>query len=292
MKILRTIAILMLALTGLPGAPQAEESAEKLMGASDCSSCHAVDREVVGPAYGAIAKRYAGQADAAAKLATKIREGGGGMTPHPDLTEAQRADIAKWILSQKESLADAAAAKLYPYKLQGRHIRPIGFSRVCGGQSSEGNQGRLPRLSALQLILLPLPWHRRDRRTACAGSAALAYVGMKQQEFLSVAMAGKNGKRYAGLGRIPQRGRCDSHLQVRKGTKPRSGAFGQATVRAGLSNRRSRNERMRWLCMAIALVHCILRSRWPTKRSNKICPGPQSVGTAARKLQWNPPQQP
>ena len=63
MKIIRITAALAITLAGLPGAPQAEESAEKLMGASDCSSCHAADKEVVGPAYGAIAKRYAGIAE-------------------------------------------------------------------------------------------------------------------------------------------------------------------------------------------------------------------------------------
>ena len=71
------------------------QDAEKLIKASDCSSCHAVDHQVVGPAYSDIAKRYAGQADAADKLAAKIRDGGGGMTPHPDLTDAQRTEIAQ-----------------------------------------------------------------------------------------------------------------------------------------------------------------------------------------------------
>ena len=34
------------------------QDAPKLIQASDCSSCHAVDRQVVGPAYSDIAKRY------------------------------------------------------------------------------------------------------------------------------------------------------------------------------------------------------------------------------------------
>ncbi len=71
------------------------QDGEKLIKESDCSSCHAVDRQVVGPAYTAIAKSHAGQTDAADtidKLAAKIRDGGGGMTPHPDLTDAQRTD--------------------------------------------------------------------------------------------------------------------------------------------------------------------------------------------------------
>src|SRR5579863_7011290 len=97
----RAIPLVMILAASLTAAPQTD--AEKLIKASDCSSCHAVDREIVGPAYGAIAKRYAGQADAETKLAAKIREGGNGMTPHPDLTDAQRTTIAKWVLSQKGS---------------------------------------------------------------------------------------------------------------------------------------------------------------------------------------------
>src|SRR5512135_1602051 len=79
------------------------QDAPKLIQASDCTSCHAVDHQVVGPAYSEVAKRYAGQADAVDKLSGKIRDGGGGMTPHPDLSDAQRTEIANWILSQKDS---------------------------------------------------------------------------------------------------------------------------------------------------------------------------------------------
>src|SRR5215471_11267078 len=66
---------------------------EKLLADSDCRSCHAADRKVVGPSYGDIAKRYASQADAAEKLAQTVRQGGSGnwgnvaMTPHPDLKD-------------------------------------------------------------------------------------------------------------------------------------------------------------------------------------------------------------
>src|SRR5258708_1996174 len=86
--------------------------------ASDCSSCHAVDHQVVGPAYSEVAKRYSGQADAPGKLAAKIRDGGGGMTAHPDLSDAQRIEIAKWILSQTGAAASQAQAKTYAHTLK------------------------------------------------------------------------------------------------------------------------------------------------------------------------------
>src|SRR6202035_2124323 len=101
-------------------ASAAAQDAEKLMKDSDCSSCHALDRQVVGPAYSAIAKSHAGQTDAVEKLATTIRDGGNGMTPHPDLTEAQRTAMAKWVLSQSASATGVGESetKTYPYKLK------------------------------------------------------------------------------------------------------------------------------------------------------------------------------
>src|SRR5215475_14765970 len=88
--------------------------AEKLVSDNDCSSCHARDRQVVGPSYAAIAKRYSGQANAAARLAARIREGGSGswgavaMTPHPNINDGQARQIVDWVLSVKEPSAAAS----------------------------------------------------------------------------------------------------------------------------------------------------------------------------------------
>jgi len=46
--------------------------------ASGCMACHAVDRRMVGPSFRDISARYAGQADAAARMTTKIQRGGSG----------------------------------------------------------------------------------------------------------------------------------------------------------------------------------------------------------------------
>jgi cytochrome c len=113
-------------------------AAEKLIKDSDCSSCHAVDRDIVGPAYSDIAKRYAGQADAAGKISAKIREGGGGMTPHPDMTEAQRDQIAQWILGQKGLAAvPAAAGPSYSYTGKDGAAVTLDFPLFLEGQTSK-----------------------------------------------------------------------------------------------------------------------------------------------------------
>ena len=73
----------------------------------NCLSCHAVDKKVVGPSYKDVAKKYAADAGAADKLATKIKKGGSGvwgpipMPPASMLSDAEAATLAKYVLSLK-----------------------------------------------------------------------------------------------------------------------------------------------------------------------------------------------
>lgn len=69
-----------------------------------CMACHAVDKKMVGPSYQNIAKKYAGQADAEAKLTQSIKAGGAGkwgpvpMPAQPNLSEADAKTLAAWVL--------------------------------------------------------------------------------------------------------------------------------------------------------------------------------------------------
>ena len=74
MKLLKT---LLLAGTGLLIAGQASAD-EALAKAKNCMSCHAMDKKVVGPSYKDVAKKYAGNAAAAAELEAKVKKGGSG----------------------------------------------------------------------------------------------------------------------------------------------------------------------------------------------------------------------
>lgn len=169
------------------------QDGEKLIKASDCSSCHALDRQVVGPAYSSVAKKYAGQADAAEKLSAKIREGGNGMTPHPDLTDAQRGEMVQWILSQTEPASSPAQSetKTYPYKLKDGTTVTLEFPLFLEGQ---GPKVTKEVFHGYQLFN---SYCYRCHGTDAAGSQlapdlrhSLA-AGMNQRDFLSVAMAGK-----------------------------------------------------------------------------------------------------
>ena len=96
-----SIAAAMMASAGAAFADDA------LLKKGNCLSCHAVDKKVVGPSYKDVAKKYAADAGAADKLATKIKKGGSGvwgpipMPPAAMLSDAEAATLAKYVLSLK-----------------------------------------------------------------------------------------------------------------------------------------------------------------------------------------------
>jgi cytochrome c len=78
-----------------------------LLQKNNCLACHNVDQTVVGPAFRAVANKYRGQADAADKLARKIRLGGSGvwgampMPAHPQISDADAKKLAVYVLNTK-----------------------------------------------------------------------------------------------------------------------------------------------------------------------------------------------
>ena len=72
----------------------------------NCLACHATDKKIVGPSYKDVAEKYAGQKDAAAKLAEKIQKGGvgaWGQIPMPanPVTADEAKQLAAWVLTIK-----------------------------------------------------------------------------------------------------------------------------------------------------------------------------------------------
>lgn len=73
-----------------------------------CTTCHVVKgAKTIGPAYADVAKKYAGQKDAEAKLVDKVKKGGQGvwgqvpMPPNAAVPDADIKTLVKWILSIK-----------------------------------------------------------------------------------------------------------------------------------------------------------------------------------------------
>jgi len=81
-----------------------EELAKKHL----CTTCHVVKgTKTIGPAYADVAKKYAGQKDAEAKLVEKVKKGGSGvwgqvpMPPNAAVPDADVKTLVKWVLSIK-----------------------------------------------------------------------------------------------------------------------------------------------------------------------------------------------
>ena len=93
------------ALSAAAVAPAMADQA--LAQSKNCMACHAVDKKLVGPAFKEVAANYAGQKDAADKLAAKVIKGGSGVwgpVPMPANAQVNAADakkLATWVLSLK-----------------------------------------------------------------------------------------------------------------------------------------------------------------------------------------------
>ena len=80
---------------------------EKVKG-SDCTSCHMVERKIVGPSYADVAAKYENTEENIAMLAKKVIEGGVGvwgevpMPPHPGLSEEDAKDMVAYVLLLKK----------------------------------------------------------------------------------------------------------------------------------------------------------------------------------------------
>jgi len=84
------------------------EASEDLAKKYACVACHVVKgAKTVGPAYAEVAKKYAGQKDAEAKLVEKVKKGSTGvwgqvpMPPNASVPDADVRALVKWILSVK-----------------------------------------------------------------------------------------------------------------------------------------------------------------------------------------------
>ena len=189
-----------------PGEGKSEAAnTEKLLADSDCRSCHAADRKVVGPSYSDIARRYAAQADAVDKLARSIRQGGSGnwgnvsMTPHPDLKDEQLAQIVAWILSLKDAqLARTqpgqAEAKQYKYTLNDGKTVALDFQVFVEGSDKKVAKDIFHGYQLYNSYCYRC--HGTDATTSELAPDLRRFTEARTtpQDFLSVAMTGREDK--------------------------------------------------------------------------------------------------
>ncbi len=168
---------------------------------SNCFSCHAKDHKVVGPAFTAVAKRYAGKSGIKAVLEKAIKLGHVGswgqvpMPPHPKLTKAQLGALATWILSGSPTSSKhttAVALKTYKYTVNGKQIttafpvfqagtRKVTKSVLRGYELFNSYCFRCHGIDATGSEYAP------DLRVAVDN-------GMTEQEMMRIAMVGRKAK--------------------------------------------------------------------------------------------------
>ena len=102
---MKSIALSLMAAAGLVIATPALANLD-LAKKSNCMNCHAVDKKLVGPSFQDIAKKYAGDKAADAKLVEKVKKGGSGvwgpvpMTANsPQVKDDDIKALVKWVLA-------------------------------------------------------------------------------------------------------------------------------------------------------------------------------------------------
>lgn len=99
MKTKHALAVLAVSLVATPAAWANLDMAKK----NACMACHAVDKKLVGPSYQDVAKKYAADKDAVAKLTESIKKGGSGkwgpvpMPAQAALSDADAKTLATWV---------------------------------------------------------------------------------------------------------------------------------------------------------------------------------------------------
>ena len=99
--------------TAAASTTTAADKGLELIGASDCTTCHRLNKESsgasIGPAYSEVAAKYSPAADSTVnRIIKKIVTGGSGiwgtvpMTPHPALKEEDIRTMVNYILSLKK----------------------------------------------------------------------------------------------------------------------------------------------------------------------------------------------
>lgn len=103
---MRTLLLFAL-LAAVAGHAAASDAVPDLAKTNGCTSCHATNEKIVGPAFSAIAAKYAGDKDAVATLAQSIKGGSSGkwgraaMPAHNSLSAGDAKALATWVMTIK-----------------------------------------------------------------------------------------------------------------------------------------------------------------------------------------------
>ena len=108
---MKIIAMLSLFALNLIAASRAnatisDADATQFMAKYNCQACQQLDKQLVGPAFRDVAKKYNGDAGAASKLQAKVKNGSSGVwganaMPPNNVPAADLQAIVEWMMSMK-----------------------------------------------------------------------------------------------------------------------------------------------------------------------------------------------
>ncbi len=136
---------------------------KRLMEGSDCSTCHQMDIQSVGPSYLKIAEKYKDDPNAESYLAKKIISGGGGvwgdiaMAAHPQLSESEASQMAKYILSLSGAAKPSGMATEGTYKLDKHSPGNTEGSYILTASYSDKGGNQIGSLTAQDVVVLRSP---------------------------------------------------------------------------------------------------------------------------------------
>jgi cytochrome c len=134
---------------------------KRLIEESDCRACHSVDKKSVGPTYVDIAQKYKKDGKAVDYLSEKIIKGGAGvwgsqgMAAHPQLTAAQTAEMARYILSLADEKKAASRMPTKGTYTLANHVGKgdQGSYLISAAYTDRGANGIEPLTSQQALVL-------------------------------------------------------------------------------------------------------------------------------------------
>jgi cytochrome c len=108
MKIIALLCLCALSLivTSWANATISDADAVQLMAKYNCQACHQVDKQLVGPAFRDIARKYKADAGAVSKLQAKVKNGSSGVwgaiaMPPNNVPAADLQALVEWVMSLK-----------------------------------------------------------------------------------------------------------------------------------------------------------------------------------------------
>ena len=103
----KILALAALATLAIPALAVDATAAMELAQKSGCLACHAIDKQLVGPAWKDVGKKYVADPAAAEQLAVKVKKGTKGawgavpMPPNPTVKDADIKAMVEFILTLK-----------------------------------------------------------------------------------------------------------------------------------------------------------------------------------------------